>query len=182
MALIRCDKGHYYDNKKFIQCPQCGLKLTNTASDESVTVRLSDVSHSDKNDEPDDVKTKKMVYADGRQEKTYSKGLVTGWLVCFEGPSKGRDFRIFYGHNFVGRAFDMDICVEEDYQVAEKKHCSIVYDDKNNKFYLVPGKGVTYFRGEILENAVELNGVDALIQIGESQFYFVPYCNDRRRW
>ena len=25
MAIIRCDKGHYYDNTKFSQCPQCGV-------------------------------------------------------------------------------------------------------------------------------------------------------------
>ena len=25
MAIIRCDKGHYYDNTKFSQCPHCGV-------------------------------------------------------------------------------------------------------------------------------------------------------------
>ncbi len=25
MAVVRCDKGHYYDNEKFTQCPHCGV-------------------------------------------------------------------------------------------------------------------------------------------------------------
>ena len=25
MAVIRCSKGHYYDDTKFSQCPHCGV-------------------------------------------------------------------------------------------------------------------------------------------------------------
>ena len=25
MAVIRCSKGHYYDDTKFAQCPHCGV-------------------------------------------------------------------------------------------------------------------------------------------------------------
>ena len=50
---------------------------------------------------------------------------VTGWLVCIEGPSKGRDYKIMTEKNFLGRSETMDIPNFGRQSYCKKKSCCI---------------------------------------------------------
>jgi hypothetical protein len=107
---------------------------------------------------------------------------VVGWLVCTEGPEKGRDYRIHTGRNFIGRAYKMDLSVSDDPSISRERHCSIIFDPMQPGFTLVPGEGTnTYFNGKLL-TAPEPLSDDDHIEIGDSQFVFIAFCKGDRKW
>jgi hypothetical protein len=48
---------------------------------------------------------------------------VVGWLVCIKGTNKGRDYRLHSDLNKLGRAPNMDVCIEGDEAIARENHC-----------------------------------------------------------
>lgn len=108
---------------------------------------------------------------------------VVGWLVCIEGPSKGRDFRIHSQNNYVGRARHMDICIEGDNAISSERAAIVAYDNEQKMFYFAPGMGSNLLRhnGKAIFAAVELQAYDALT-IGKSKFLFIPLCGERFDW
>ena len=108
---------------------------------------------------------------------------VVGWLVCIDGPDKGRDYRIRSEKNFIGRSPDMDIYIENDGQISRKKHAVISYNPRNNTFKLLPGDGraLVFLNGDDVEYAQVMNGHD-LIEIGKSKFVFIPLCGKEFQW
>ncbi|MCC8104047.1 MAG: FHA domain-containing protein [Clostridiales bacterium] len=114
----------------------------------------------------------------GRRGNAY----VTGWLVSVEGPEKGRDYRIRHGMNWIGSSAAMDIVIYGDPSVAAVRHCSIAYDRKDNRFFVVAGTGtVTYMNGGILTGAQEIKLGDE-IGIGQSKYEFIPFCREGHIW
>ncbi len=115
--------------------------------------------------------------------------MVTGWLVCVDGPSKGYSFNLYYGFNTIGysrnnqiRLLEDTTMVLEDTTVAGKVHCSVVYEDRKNCFYLVPEEGrETYLNDQRLTEASELKNEDR-IHIGKTQFVFIAFCGGERKW
>ena len=97
--------------------------------------------------------------------------LTAGWLVCVEGASRGRDYRIVSGKNMVGREYSMPICIQGDETISRENHCSVIYDDKHNHFYLMPEKNTVSMNNKLLSGPVELNTGDEFI-IGNSKFVF----------
>ena len=115
----------------------------------------------------------------GRQS---GKDFVTGWLVCTKGSEKGRDYRIYNGNNWIGRGYQMDICIVDDPSISRERHAVLVYDYKSNKFFLSPGCGtITMVNQEILTKAKELKSRDR-ITLGKSEFTFVPFCVEGETW
>lgn len=107
---------------------------------------------------------------------------VTGWLVCLEGPEKGRDYRLHHGFNRIGRSFEMDVQVIDDPAVTREGHCAVVYDDRQNQFSVVPTSGaLTYYNGQLLTGPERLKSGDE-IGLGNSRFEFVPFCREGRVW
>ncbi|MEY4718907.1 MAG: hypothetical protein RL563_1525, partial [Pseudomonadota bacterium] len=107
MKLIRCEHGHYYDTQQHSRCPSCGAKsvvntlaqLKSAESESSVgitQVRGQAVSG-------DVGVTVAMV------RKTMGFDPVVGWLVCVQGPERGRDYRIRSERNGIGRGADMAV-------------------------------------------------------------------------
>ena len=123
------------------------------------------------------------------EEKTvalnqFSTGVepVTGWLVCMSGKDRGVDFRLIRGRNKIGRDIMMDVSLRHDMTISRKEHCSIVYDDRSNQSFLVPGNGtLTYYKGEILRQPQQLKSGDE-IDIGETKFVFISFCEGGRVW
>jgi len=108
---------------------------------------------------------------------------VTGWLVCVDGPSKGRDYKIFMEKNFVGRSDGMDIQILGDSSIAKRNHTVLVYDPKKRKTLILPGdsQGLVYVNEETLYAPQELNEFD-VIEFGKSRFVFVPLCGEKFEW
>ncbi|MDD3253278.1 MAG: FHA domain-containing protein [Lachnospiraceae bacterium] len=194
MAIIRCGKGHYYDDSKFSQCPHCGIFLD---GEDDKTVAMAEPSGDDFN------KTLAITAGktDGRQpaafvrptvdedDKTISlyaetKGedFIVGWLVCIEGPEKGRDYRLHQGFNRVGRGYNMDVAMVEDSGISREPEFAVVYDEKGNSFYAVQQPaGNAYLNGTTLEGAVPLKTGDVM-KTGNTQFEFIAFCREGRVW
>lgn len=113
-----------------------------------------------------------------------AKGVVpvTGWLVCISGKEAGKDYRLHAGKNFIGRSLTMDVPIVGDHTVARNKHCSVVYEPKDNTFYLSGESGnVVYLNDETVESFTELKADDVL-KVGETELIMVPYCKEDRKW
>ncbi len=173
MAVIRCGQGHYYDDEKFSQCPFCGIFVNaqhNPALQNTVFMENTAPNPSD------DQKT--IGYYSGIRGNDF----VTGWLVCVEGPERGRDYRLSHGFNRIGRDYNMPVCIVDDPQISQENHCSVVYDERSNTFSLVPSGGnLTYLGDELVSHPVRLKTGD-IIRIGASSFEFVAFCREGRIW
>jgi hypothetical protein len=193
MALVRCKEGHYYDNAQDSSCPHCavpGISLAHPGGtmpvrsvaetppgkgapggDAGRTVRVGDP--------PDE--------AGGRTVGVVQQQLgidpVVGWLVCIEGPDRGRDYRIRSGRNFIGRADHMHICIHGDTTISREKHAVLSYDPKHRTFRIAPGDstGLTYRNGEPVDVPVALSERD-VVELGQSRLLFVPLCGSQFEW
>ena len=162
VAIIKCEKGHFYDDVKYDSCPHCkaSAQKPEVAEDNEKTIAKIMT----------DKKRSSLVsfIADG-DERTVgiysSKGKfmpVVGWLVCTEGNEKGRDYRIVSGRNFIGRAYQMDITISDDTEITRENHCSIIYDPKSMAYSIVPGNSVAYCNGEKVIKPTELKAYDCI--------------------
>ena len=112
---------------------------------------------------------------------------VVGWLVCVEGPDRGRDYRIHTGYNRIGRAEHMDICIPGDPHISRSRHAMIAYDPEEAVFFFGPdeGKSIVRLNGKLLMGPAELHAYD-VITLGASEsptrLMFVPFCGERFRW
>lgn len=108
---------------------------------------------------------------------------VVGWLVCIDGPAKGRDYRIHSQYNYIGRAHHMDICISGDDCISAERAAVLAYDSEEKFFSFGPGMGhnVVRVNGKMLMNAVVLNAYDELT-IGKTKLLFVPLCGERFDW
>lgn len=250
MAVIRCPRGHYYDEQRFSRCPHCGISAgggeagagtagtpkaesekkrgllswldrektvalsrekaaaleqaqaqkagdggsLGTGADDEKTMALSSTgsgTESGTGSKIEDSSTVALEALAGEEDDQRTIGFfsgakgndyVTGWLVCLEGPEKGRDYRLHHGFNRIGRSFNMDVQVIDDPAVTREGHCSVVYDDRQNQFSVIPSSGaLTYYNGQLLTGPERLKIGDE-ISLGNSRFEFVPFCREGRIW
>lgn len=202
MAIVRCSKGHYYDNAKFAQCPHCGIFAGD--DDDEKTVAMSFEPHEKTpvisanpamqktvpayNQTTDLTVTEKdqNVMDDDKTISLYAeeKGadFIVGWLVCVEGSERGRDYKLHQGFNRLGRDYKMDIAIVEDQSISREAAFAVVYDDRSNSFFAVQQSGGTaYLNGTALMGAVSLKTGD-LLRAGNSEFEFVAFCREGRTW
>src|SRR5215813_9514862 len=125
--MERCPNGHFFDPAKHMSCPHCGIEgldLGPTQAKSGSTIAAT-VAASDSKTMPAGGR-----YADEGATVGYFKekiGLepVVGWLVCVEGPDRGRDYRIRSQRNFIGRDTRMDISIAGDSQISRENHAVI---------------------------------------------------------
>jgi len=164
MSLKRCPEGHLFSTRKYGGiCPYCNK-----------AVRLGSETEDAQGDYNDS-----MPYI-GDLEVLNP---VTGWLVCIDGPSKGRDYKIFTEKNFVGRSDGMDIQILGDNHIAKRNHAVFVYDPKKRKTLILPGdsQGLVYVNDEAVYTPLELNEYDT-VELGKSKFLFIPLCGENFEW
>ena len=204
--IVRCANGHFYDSEKKKVCPYCQkinkekIEIqkweqdiphfqyqTQTINDEITQampvyrekniISLKDERASTLGIKASDEQLTQAIY-----KGHLGTGYVTGWLVCIKGPSKGRDYRIMHGMNWIGRGMNMDILINGDTEIAYDRHCAVVYDGKGNQFFIVQGQGaLTYVNDEIVEETRKLELGD-VIKIGKSTFEFIPFCREGHVW
>jgi len=182
MAIIKCNRGHYFDDTKYEMCPICrdegidtdelGLPLTPVFDyDETVTLDLEL-----------ETETSDLDKTIGIKDCRTNQKLLTGWLVAMAGPMKGRDFRLYRGWNKIGRGMDMDVYLSEDKHISREGNGSIVYDEKHRDFYFVANSnGLAYLNGTLAEGVLPLTEGD-VITVGDSDLVFVPFCTEERTW
>ncbi len=191
--MKRCENGHYYDPKKHTSCPYCGVEIDDlpvtdrkrgggagraAAGGEPETVRRQPPEQQDRPATPasDDAVT--VAYAGPRGFDP-----VVGWLVCVDGPERGRDYRIRRGRNRIGRDQKMDIVIRGDRAISRVKEAIITFDERTNKFLIREGegRGLLYHNGEQVVAAAALAPWD-IVEMGKSKFCFVPLCSEKFQW
>ncbi len=188
MEVKQCGKGHFYSGE-YESCPFCfadqkkeieNLKWETTLDRNDNSI--SDTSTADRINrfEIDDIEvTTPVVPTMG----TINCDPVVGWLVCIEGPNRGKAYRLHSGTNFIGRRNNMDVRIENDLQVSIRNAASISYDDRSKTFFLERGDGRNniYLNGSVLRRAEDVVRFDR-IAIGGSEFLFMPLCGENFDW
>lgn len=106
---------------------------------------------------------------------------VVGWLVCIAGTSRGRDYRLRQGKNFVGRQTFCDISIPEDIHISEV-HFILVYDPESRAYIVVPQNGCfVYLNAKLILEPAELH-TDDIIKIGETTLQFVSFGGGNFQW
>ena len=185
MALQECGNGHIYDTDQYAACPYCangGNRIdfgfaANAGQSTEVGATVAPASYRNRAEESNIGKTV------GAFQKKMSFEPVVGWLVCIEGPEKGKDFRIFGKNNSIGRSEGSDICLSKDSSISRENHAKLAYDRKHNTFHIIPADGANpvYLNDEPVYVPMVLKSFD-LIEIGDYKLYFVPFCNDKFVW
>lgn len=116
-------------------------------------------------------------------EQKYGLDPVVGWLVCIEGPEKGRDYRLFDRINSIGRDETNDVVIASEQTLSLSNHARLAYDAKHNNFQMIPGEGrnITYLNDAPLYVPQMLHAYD-VIEFGETKLLFIPLCNDKFQW
>lgn len=190
MAIIKCPNGHHYDDNKFDKCPYCVEDETLPLEDfraEDFEKTVGFPVYEDLYEETIALEGNAGIADDN--EKTigfhsFSNGteLITGWIVCVKGPPRGKDYGLYYGKNRIGRGLDMDIYIPDDRAISRDEHATIVYEDHNSEFFLVNCKGnSTLLNGKPAEEVNRLESGDR-ITMGKSDFVFIPFCTEDRKW
>lgn len=193
MAITECSKGHVYDTDQYAVCPYCNsgnniIDFGNGSDEESEankTVALGHNQQSPSSDESDvqyreieDVNKTVGIFKD-----KYDLDPVVGWLVCIEGPEKGKDYRIWAKINSIGRSERMDICIRKDRTISKENHARLAYDPKHNVFRILPDENTNniYVNDEPVYSPIKINAYD-IIELGKSKVLFLPLCSSRFTW
>ena len=105
-----------------------------------------------------------------------------GWLVCIKGESKGVDYHLHSGFNYIGRSAEVDISIK-DPQVSGKM-VSVAYDNEMKAFTLMRCEGIANIprcNGAPVYTPIELKIYD-VITLGKTQLMFVPLCGEKFSW
>lgn len=180
MNVVKCENGHYYDESVNANCPYCSGKIVFGKQDDQKTLAVS-LGLDDMVTEAYGVNVSECDKTIGIYKKNSTVNPIAGWLVCVDGPSKGRSFSVLAGRNFAGRSLEMDIRLLDDESISNGPHFSIIYDTKNISFYLTPGNSLTYLNDTAIEIGVPLKENDR-IKAGNSEFIFINYCKEGRCW
>jgi hypothetical protein len=209
MALRRCDNGHYYDESKYSNCPNCGIRDLNIGTTKPLGGGSG--SHAEAGatlppEEPtrasfnrdfgnaagSDNRTRRPNERRPEQEPGATQAFwkkklgidpVVGWLVCIDGHDKGRDYRIRSERNSIGRAPSMQICIDGDETISRENHTAISFNPKKNTFRIYPGegRGLVYLNDEEVTVPTELKPYD-IIELGQTKLMFVPFCGEHFQW
>lgn len=205
MDMKRCPQGHFYDAARAAACPYCA------GSDKQNKTHVIDSSHTtaqtkEMNPADDVLKTRPVQEPsennipvtrplnDPRQKEKENKTVaivyketgmdpVTGWLVCTEGPGKGKDYRLHSAKNMIGRSEKMDVCIAGDDTVSRDVHAIVSFEPRKGVFRIYQGesKSLVYLNGEEVINPEELKAYDA-IEVGKTKLLFIPFCGENFKW
>lgn len=201
--ITKCNNGHWYDSSVNKTCPHCKRES------EKLSIRLNDVEEDDRTisiaeadlslgeelgaiigNSLNNIPSSFEEASDTDADKTISFGFfgvtaiqpITGWLICMNGTEKGKDYRLHTGKNFVGRSTSMDVMLVDDKTISREKHCSIIYEPKENIFYIsAEGGNLTYLNEKLIDAPMKLKE-DDIVTIGNTQLLFIPFCKEGRIW
>lgn len=190
--MIRCPEGHFYDPAKHHACPWCALPADKQGSEKTRPVPAGPTGQHTPPPLPGAAAPAPPTPAGPQPGVTRRLSLETGgarsepvigWLVCLEGPDRGRDFRLHAEKNFIGRAPHMDVCIPSDDSVSRDKHGVLVFDPKKQTFWILPGDaaGLVYLNGEIVHTPAQMKR-DDVVEVGKTKLVLIPFCDDRYNW
>ena len=119
----------------------------------------------------------------GAGAKTQQTEPVVGWLVCLEGPDRGKDYRLHNEKNYIGRSPVNNVVIESDNTVSRERHGLVIFDPKKQTFWALPGDaaGLVYLNGEIVNAPAEMKN-DDVIEVGKTKLVLIAFCGDKYKW
>ena len=192
LQLKQCPNGHFYDQSKHSECPSCtgdsanvnatmpvfgdsGIGVTVPAEQPAFLDRTMPGNYSPPRDEG---------FTQVLIKKELGNDPVVGWLVCVQGKEKGKDHRIHSEQNMIGRSDKMDITIHDDDTISRENHATLIFDPQDKTYYISQGqgRGIVRLNGKaVLGGAAQLQPYDK-IDLGQSQFIFVPLCGEAFDW
>lgn len=202
--MTMCSQGHYYNAAKHSSCPLCAAEGSAVVSG---TEKLGEnIGSFNPTIDPEQAYATPSVIPGG---DSFSKTMpvdnsfyspfdtptvvgaelgdedmnpVVGWLVCIEGSSKGCDYRVHAGYNYIGRDVG-DIAIHGDQQISRQNHAMIAYDESDKAYYVGPsaGRNLIKVNGKTVLNPVEIKSFD-VISIGSTKLLFVALCGEQFSW
>ena len=160
--LIRCKNGHMFSKRRYGNiCPYCNMDMTERKELEE--------SFDDNELEESLIRIKSKP--------------VCAWLVCIKGPRYGKDYRIVFGKNYIGRTDAMDIQIIGDNAIKQENHAILSFDEKDLEATLIctEGGGITYLNGKAVYTPQILETYD-VITMGESEFLYIALCGKQFSW
>lgn len=93
-----------------------------------------------------------------------------GWLVIWEGPLKGKDYRLVEGRNRIGRRADLEVVLSDP--EVEPEHAHIVFT-QDGKYFLSDEASAsgTYLNGRRIMETVRIVDND-IIKVGNTVLRF----------
>lgn len=194
--MKRCDQGHYYDADKHSNCPSCGVQGLDIVPTRARPSPLDDtgptgggfypqpgIGSTKRPDQPPQRPGPGPGVTVSLPKKKIGIEPVLGWLVCVEGPERGRDYRILKERSSIGRDDNMDIHIGADLTISRHRHAIISFNPRDNTFKVVPGEGggQTYLNGNVVDLPMPLNSYDC-IELGETKLLFIPLCGEQFKW
>lgn len=183
MAVARCARGHYFDNEKFKVCPHCTSHKANVPelySEMQADTYAAEYIRKNRAGAPqeEDADMEKTI---GIYQSRTSSRYAAGWLVCIKGEEYGCSYPLYAGFNRIGKSRECDITLT-DPLVSKQEHCSVVYEEKKNIFFVLPKDGCFVYVDEmIIGGAQELkNG--QVVTVGETELEMVVFCAENKRW
>lgn len=106
-----------------------------------------------------------------------------GWLVSLKGSTQGMSFELNEGKNSIGRMRTNKVVLDSEQSVSREKHAYVIFDSKNNNFYIQSGETdkMTYLNSEPVFVPQNLAPYDK-IELGNCELLFVPLCGDAFSW
>jgi len=183
MALKRCENGHYYEQKTYSSCPSCGVDSLDLQATQTRNVDVPPEEGTTQARGSSGVKQRDTGVTVAMVRKKSGIDPVVGWLVCVDGPEKGRDYRIRSEKNHIGRGSNMDICISGDETISRDNHAMISFNPRNSKFRIAPGnsRGLIYLNDDEVDVPTDLTPYD-LIEIGQGKYLFIPFCSEKFQW
>ena len=133
-----CPKGHFYDANRYSECPYCEGNSNEDSGGETTMVcpnghtydasRYSECPYCKMNEGHQDNETTVLEIPE--------KGImpVAGWLVCTSGRDKGKDFRLHFGANTVGRDSKRSVILKDP--AVSRVHFTISYDQIHHRYFI----------------------------------------------
>ena len=186
IKMAQCPNGHYYNAALHASCPECSGKVgpTEPVSGAYQTNRSGasygeTVPVSDNRAGSIDPFEPTHIGPDSVEGKPEP---VVGWLVCVEGKSRGVDYRIHAGYNYIGRELG-DIHIRGDNQISRQNHAMVAYDSSERVYYVGPsaGRNLIKVNGKAVIGAVEIHSYD-IISIGSTKLLFIALCGEHFGW
>jgi hypothetical protein len=191
VALERCSKGHFFDEAKHTSCPHCPVDGLDIPTMPRKPVVSGAAGYDQTAPDVERTRPQNERSGDGADPVTIGRirdelGIdpVVGWLVCVEGPDRGRDYRIRTENNPIGRSNQMYICISGDDTISRERHAAIItFEPHKATFHLVPGvaRGLVYLNDQPVFDHQTLQAYDE-VTIGKTKLVFIPFCGERFQW
>ncbi|MEW5914187.1 MAG: FHA domain-containing protein [Thermodesulfobacteriota bacterium] len=210
MVMIRCSASqHFYDPEKHDSCPYCrgaggldstrGVETVGARGGEGLgddvlpgeTTPTAGLGATASTARLNGSTATQMYRPDpagetvGMFKKVSGFEPVVGWLVCTDGPQKGRDYRIKPGVNELGRDPQNSPSVAlggDDTAISRRWHAVIEYYDQENEFYINrKDNPEVWLNDKRVLSLTQLKPYDR-IQLGSTRYMFIPLCTEDFKW